>query len=474
MGSMQHLRTPVQALRRAQAVVICRSRRSIKPSTELLQMLPDLYEIYKETQPHRAGQRRGRKLHWALLPRSLDLSSWCHFCNLKDGAVSARYSTQAATLPDAPVLSSDTTHATRLGNVSATNVCERSKLNCMQNVSEGYKNKSLNARLSLEEVLTSLQSNPDVMSVHRIGQVQGLGEEIQRRQLNGKPVPDGINALDLDHLLGLQSKTSRKKFINFLVKKDKLKRRKTEEQASRLKCKALESSALQEPELTVHNTFVRHGQDVAEDAANGWNLARSLMFGPPIVFDLSYDHRMNRREIINTILQLNRVLSANKTLRDPFHVHFTSVAGDGHAEQELKRVHGEHFDNLMVSIAEMPPQCVFPNEELVYLTADSPNVLTSYDPNKIYIIGGFVDRAVKSRVSLGKAEEAGIPHARLPLDEHLRWHQSTKNLTLDQMMDILSELRASGDWGRALQHVPSRKHLGRKHVSTMDICTLTS
>ena len=34
----------------------------------------------------------------------------------------------------------------------------------------------------------------------------------------------------------------------------------------------------------------------------------------------------------------------------------------------------------------------FKQDELVYLTADSPNVLSELDPAKVYVIGGIVDR----------------------------------------------------------------------------------
>ena len=34
----------------------------------------------------------------------------------------------------------------------------------------------------------------------------------------------------------------------------------------------------------------------------------------------------------------------------------------------------------------------FPKEKLVYLTADAEETLQSFDPEKVYVIGGIVDR----------------------------------------------------------------------------------
>lgn len=48
--------------------------------------------------------------------------------------------------------------------------------------------------------------------------------------------------------------------------------------------------------------------------------------------------------------------------------------------------------------------------------------------------------------------------AKLPLEKYLPWGTgSAKNLTINQVMDILLELRHTGDWKKALQHVPTRK-----------------
>ena len=51
----------------------------------------------------------------------------------------------------------------------------------------------------------------------------------------------------------------------------------------------------------------------------------------------------------------------------------------------------------------------------MYLTADSPNLIKELDTDKVYIIGGIVDRNRYLRLTLDKAEKEGIAHGRLPL-----------------------------------------------------------
>ena len=46
---------------------------------------------------------------------------------------------------------------------------------------------------------------------------------------------------------------------------------------------------------------------------------------------------------------------------------------------------------------------------------------------------------------------------RLPLDLYLDWGIGNKSLTLDQMMNILLDVRLYKDWNRAFSHIPRRK-----------------
>uniref|UniRef100_A0A1B0AFT8 SAM-dependent MTase TRM10-type domain-containing protein n=1 Tax=Glossina pallidipes TaxID=7398 RepID=A0A1B0AFT8_GLOPL len=66
-------------------------------------------------------------------------------------------------------------------------------------------------------------------------------------------------------------------------------------------------------------------------------------------------------------------------------------------------------------------------------------------------------------LSLAKAKRLGLRVARLPLDRYLQWGAgSGKSLTLNQMVNILLDLKKTGDWATSLKHVPRRKVIDSK------------
>lgn len=85
------------------------------------------------------------------------------------------------------------------------------------------------------------------------------------------------------------------------------------------------------------------------------------------------------------------------------------------------------------------PRSRAPRSTVVYLTGDSPNVLTSLEPGHTYILGGIVDRNRYKRLCLDKAELelGGIRHAQLPIGEALPELKTRKVLTVNQVVEIL-------------------------------------
>lgn len=57
--------------------------------------------------------------------------------------------------------------------------------------------------------------------------------------------------------------------------------------------------------------------------------------------------------------------------------------------------------------------------------------------------------------------------AKFPLDKYLQWGSgSGKSLTLNQCIKILLDVKRTGDWKFALQHVPKRKVVDYNTLAT--------
>ena len=95
--------------------------------------------------------------------------------------------------------------------------------------------------------------------------------------------------------------------------------------------------------------------------------------------------------------------------------------------------------------------------EVVYLTSDSPNTLTSLRPYTTYIIGGLVDRNRHKGICYKRALDNGVKTARLPIGEYMEM-TSRFVLATNHVSEIMLKWLECGDWGEAfLKVMPKRK-----------------
>ncbi|XP_030636473.1 tRNA methyltransferase 10 homolog C [Chanos chanos] len=297
---------------------------------------------------------------------------------------------------------------------------------------------------------------------------------VEAWRLAGKMVPDQMTEEQLETLAELTTKSSKKKFLKYLAIREGYKNARKEKKAKKKEDQKAESEGEaegrdgetdeekdKEGESKLRNTFLLKFWDRSLDVLLGWRAAQAMRFGQPLVYDMSYEQHMSRREMENTVSQLLQSEGFNRQSSDPFHLHFCNLRPNGAYERELlKRYGADTWGRLLITATPQSYVDVFPHESLVYLTADSPNVLRTFDHNKVYIIGALVDRSIQSGVSLANAKRLKLATARLPLDEFLYWELGAKNLTLDQMIRILLTAKETGSWEKALEFVPTRKHDG--------------
>nr|BAH71517.1 ACYPI001661 [Acyrthosiphon pisum] len=143
----------------------------------------------------------------------------------------------------------------------------------------------------------------------------------------------------------------------------------------------------------------------------------------------------------------------NRRMDNPMQLYFCSY--EGKTKEIMTKHNGsESWD---INYLENSFDKEFQKEEIVYLTSDSLNVLESIDENKVYIIGGLVDHNSCKGASLKVANDLGIAHARLPIDENINM-QTRKILTINHVFEIISKVVSGMSWKEALiSTLPKRK-----------------
>lgn len=188
-------------------------------------------------------------------------------------------------------------------------------------------------------------------------------------------------------------------------------------------------------------------------------LHRALILNePPLVFDCAFNDIMTKYEIRYTARQLKYAFSENRLDNRPFVMHLCNMNKDSQLWHYLKK-EIRNIEQLPIKIHAEDITEIFPTENLVYLTPDAEDVIQEFDENNTYVVGGLVDKATRTPVTLAKAKRINVRTMRLPLDKYIKFH-SHKTLTLDQMILIMLELKRSHDWNKALLHVPKRKIFG--------------
>ncbi|NXP15474.1 TM10C methyltransferase, partial [Thinocorus orbignyianus] len=284
-------------------------------------------------------------------------------------------------------------------------------------------------------------------------------EILEMWRLAGRSVPENITEDQLKTFMECSSKSAKKKYLKYLYLKEIYKKndkRKMDEKRERRLAAQKQAS---ETDETKRNSFI-FLWDNAMDKAYSWRVAQSMIFGQPLIFDMSYEKEMSVRELTNAVRQIVLSESCNRRSVDPFHLHFCNLKDDSLYQKEFIKHYREAWGKLLVTVTDQCYTDIFPKDKLIYLTADSPKVMKTFDHDKIYIIGSMVDKSIKTGVSLARAKRLGLETAALPLEKYLLWNSGAKNLTLDQMMHILLTLKDTGDWKKALEFVPKRKYCG--------------
>ncbi|KZC05304.1 Mitochondrial ribonuclease P protein 1 like protein [Dufourea novaeangliae] len=326
------------------------------------------------------------------------------------------------------------------------------------------QNKSyvVNSKYDLEDAkkLEELLEDPKTLILY-----EKLKLEVEHIRHTDGYVPEKLKHRDWILLLSITSKGQRRGYLEYrwkiqrkvenrLVKK--LQKQKEREKLFEIQSK-MESDHIVYG-LNHNSMFIRISDSKMNHFYNS-KLIPAMMFEPTVVFDVGYDKFMSPHEAMNCAKQLILSYSANRIHIDPFNLYFCNCDKSGilmkHFHKTVPTLHDLDFP---INMTEQSYLNVFDKNKLIYLTANAKKVLHKFDPNMVYIIGAMVDKYDPQPLSFAKAKKEGLPMARLPLAEHLEWGTgSGKNLPINQVLQILLDLRHTNDWAVALEHIPKRK-----------------
>lgn len=306
-----------------------------------------------------------------------------------------------------------------------------------------------------QQKLDELLSHPEYKKRYQL-----LELEISAMYYGAQKVPTKLRSSDWWLLLKLPSRRQKIKYLYYLwcnetAKKIK-KNKKVKWRAEKAKAKQIDTDEIRY--RVPHNSMFMHVYQRTMNQYYNAKLIQAMMFAPKVVFDCSYESYMNYHEIHNCARQLTLAFADNRAHVDPMCLYFCNLNKDGMLMEYFHRnipiLLDPEFPAIVTSQSYLN---LFPKDQLLYLTPHCKTDITEYDPDTIYIIGAMVDKANSAPISLAKAKKNGIRMGKLPIESYLKWNSGSKCFTLDQMINILLDIKYTRDWNKAFQHVPNRK-----------------
>ncbi|CAE7938674.1 TRM10, partial [Symbiodinium sp. KB8] len=184
------------------------------------------------------------------------------------------------------------------------------------------------------------------------------------------------------------------------------------------------------------------------------SLERAFEQGRPrVVINCSFGDFMGDRENRSLAQQVKLVYTLLKRMRANFQLHLTSLDAQNPARAHLAN---SGLSGWKVHVHEESVWERFSSEDLVILSPDATECLETIDEDKIYVIGGLVDRRVQKKRTFDQAKDQDLQLRKLPLKEY-----GPKGLhpilNIDVVMQILIERHQGNEWSSIFESCLPRR-----------------
>lgn len=294
-------------------------------------------------------------------------------------------------------------------------------------------------------------------------QLASLISEIEKFRQEGFLIPKKITTLEWKRLLvNANSRTQKLNQLKFIAinefKDINAKKKKLEKMAEYQKRKEDINISNHLDYSVANNSMFRH----IRKNFSLFSICRvttAIMHSNDIVIDLGYEEFMSNREMKECAKQLAMSSFANKDHINPLNLHLCNVPTSGKLRDQLDFFFESFNVYNLVHIHTESYTDIFNKKNLVYLSPDAQDELFEYNPEDVYIIGGYVDKGPSLKLSIKKAKSDNIRAVKLPLDTFFQWKTNSgarKTLAINIVHQIMLDLNYYRDMKKALRHVPTR------------------
>lgn len=261
-----------------------------------------------------------------------------------------------------------------------------------------FQIKLYSTEVNKEEVIP-LEEISNVVSTYKNFNSEGLNpliEVINKHKAHRKGLPEYIKLTDVRDILECKTPSSRSSYLTYLFKKEQIKLKSKEK---KLKEKiARERRYMEMLENDKKNNHIQYGlgrntlilRTLRRSVMRYYEkrLANAALFGQKIVIDLGYDKLMSKKEKKACVSQIRLLYSCNRLSHDPYDLYICNATSENRCVEYL-RYEMPNVDESFATLTGQSYLDLFPKDNLVYLSPHASEVLTTYDPKAVYIIGIF-------------------------------------------------------------------------------------
>ena len=150
--------------------------------------------------------------------------------------------------------------------------------------------------------------------------------------------------------------------------------------------------------------------------------------------------------------QISGAYGISRRSLHPLHLHLSSLSEPLRCMLAAQGLDAWHITRLERSAMDS-----FEKDSIVVLTPDAPDTLEVFDPDKVYVIGGIIDRSVRKAVTLEWAAAHGVCTKRLPVREYLEGKPKIV-LNIDAVVGVVCRFLETSDWKVSLESAIPLRH----------------